>query len=340
MIQKQFEIFCGTGGVGKTTLATSRAFHLASCGQKVLLITIDPAKRLKELLGLSEEQAGDVQSVSLDYDGKTIEFDALLMSPDKTIESMAHESGVESLSDNRILKILAKPYGGMNEILSVVEVQRNLDKKIYSTIILDTPPGSHFVDFLKSCQKIQTFFDRSFMEVFKYLRQSKAAQNANIFKKVMATGIKKLMDYLQSVTGAVFIDDFLGAVDAIYQAKDVFLNALNLQEDFKDPAKSNWFLVTAVDHSKLKEAINLKKHADSFIHKDNFICLNKYAKEQWQGLEAPVDSSLGKLRDKHLAHHEKLEDSLKQVFNNLLIFTEIFEISPLEHVRCLAKQWQ
>jgi hypothetical protein len=53
---------------------------LASCGQKVLLITIDPAKRLKELLGLSEEQAGDVQSVSLDYDGKTIEFDALLMS--------------------------------------------------------------------------------------------------------------------------------------------------------------------------------------------------------------------------------------------------------------------
>ncbi len=57
---RKFEIFSGTGGVGKTTLATSRAITLAQEGQKVLLITIDPAKRLRELLNIKLEDAGKV----------------------------------------------------------------------------------------------------------------------------------------------------------------------------------------------------------------------------------------------------------------------------------------
>ena len=62
---KSFEIFCGTGGVGKTTLAASRALAQASTGLRVLLITIDPARRLKDLLGLSENSIGEVTTVSV-----------------------------------------------------------------------------------------------------------------------------------------------------------------------------------------------------------------------------------------------------------------------------------
>ena len=51
--QKQVELFCGTGGVGKTTIATARALNLAKQNKKVLLITIDPAKRLKQILNLT-----------------------------------------------------------------------------------------------------------------------------------------------------------------------------------------------------------------------------------------------------------------------------------------------
>ena len=58
------EIFYGTGGVGKTTLASTRAFHLAKQGRKVLLITIDPAKRLKDFLQIDENRGPGPTPVS------------------------------------------------------------------------------------------------------------------------------------------------------------------------------------------------------------------------------------------------------------------------------------
>ena len=61
---KPIEIFCGTGGVGKTTLASSRALYWALKGKKVLLITIDPARRLKEVLNLNDQKSGEIEKVN------------------------------------------------------------------------------------------------------------------------------------------------------------------------------------------------------------------------------------------------------------------------------------
>jgi anion-transporting ArsA/GET3 family ATPase len=208
---KSFEIFCGTGGVGKTTLAAARALSLASKGKKVLLITIDPAKRLKDLLGLSTHEIGEVTEVNLG--GANLK--ALLMSPEKTIQRMAAKNNAPDLADNRIVQILSKPYGGMNEILSMVEVQMQFDTGSYDVIVLDTPPGAHFLDFLESLGKIRSFFDQNFIEIFTYLGQKTANAGKKVFgfnliNRIVSTGVRKLLGYLQAVTGAEFIDDFIG----------------------------------------------------------------------------------------------------------------------------------
>lgn len=337
---KSFEIFCGTGGVGKTTLATARALAQASTGLRVLLITIDPARRLKDLLGLSEESIGDVCPVEVNG----VKLDALLMSPEKTIQRMAVKYQTPDLASNRIVKILSKPYGGMNEILSLVEVQMQFDSGHYDVIVLDTPPGAHFLDFLEGIGKIQSFFDQSFVEIFSYIGNKTASAGKKVFgfgiiNRVISGGLRKLLGYLQKFTDAKFIEDFVHAVQIIYQSKDAFLKGLSLQDRLKSKSECNWFLVTSVEQGKAQEAIEMKNHASSFIHQDHFLVLNKCLEQEMKDWQ-PKDEKLILLRDSLDLREKELKESLKNVFPHVLEFPEVMSLEPIEHVNNLTEKWK
>lgn len=339
---KQFEIFSGTGGVGKTTLATSRAVHLALNGKAVLLITIDPAKRLKELLGIKDEDAGKVVTINHNNDSETsCTFDSLLMDPQKTIARIAEHDDSPGLLESHVVKILTKPYGGMNEILSVVELNYQYESNKYECIVLDTPPGSHFLDFLESVNKINAFFDQSFIDIFNYLGK-RVGDNHSRGKKIMtmmvSTGVKKLLGYLQKVTGDSFVDDFIEAIISIYKSKNSFLNALELQTKLKDTNLSNWFLVTSVEQGKINEALELKEHAKDLLNQKSFVILNKCLNDKLKGW-VPEDET-GKLLKQSLDNREQtLKKELQKSFKNILEFNEVIKVSPLEHVNELTQGW-
>jgi anion-transporting ArsA/GET3 family ATPase len=231
----------------------------------------------------------------------------------------------------------------MNEIMSIIEVQRQLEKNQYDTIILDTPPGKHFIDFLESSEKIKNFFDKSFLEIFEYLGKSvhgKSGKSKNIFGLMISTGVKKLLSYLEDVTGADFVREFIDAILALYRSRDAFLHALDFQKELRNENFSNWFLVTSVEQQKLSEAQGLKDQAEHFIHNDLFLVINKCLAPYLNSWNPAPKSPLVNLKNGMQSREEILSDFASKNFRNVLKFHEINHPSPLEHVKGLAIQFK
>jgi anion-transporting ArsA/GET3 family ATPase len=344
---KPIEIFCGTGGVGKTTLATSRALFLASKNLKVLLITIDPAKRLKQILSLNDDDSGRISTINSsifkNFQDKNLSFDALLMSPHATLQRMAKDNNQVEDFTNPILKILARPNSGMNEIMAIVEVQHHLQMNNYDTVILDTPPGKHFIDFLESTHKIQSFFDKSFVEIFKFIGKQVDKKTSFMPKKIInnivSTGIKKLLSYLEKVTGKDFVNTFIEAIAVLYTNKDSFLEALTFQENLKSQDFSNWFLVASVEQQKITEASTLHSDAKDFMHSDNYLAINKCLQKDLLAWETEKDTKFDKLRSTMLEREQNLCKYAKENFSKVVEFPEVFDAFPENHVDILATYW-
>jgi anion-transporting ArsA/GET3 family ATPase len=254
----------------------------------------------------------------------------MLMSPRATFKKILKED-IES----NIIKNLARPHGGMNEIMSIIEVQFQLKKNIYDVIVLDTPPGKHFLDFLESSEKIKNFFDKTFVDIFNfYIKKSN-----NIFGKILDTGIKKLLSYLENVTGADFVTEFINTVYALYQSREIFLAALNFQEDLKREDYSNWFLVTSVEQEKVNEAEEIKEKARHFMHQDHFLIINKSVASYLKSWNPKADSKLFELKDSLLKRELDLATYAGKNYKKIIKFSEVNHPSPMEHVKELARQF-
>ncbi len=223
-------ITCGTGGVGKTTLSATLAVRAALLGKKALVVTIDPAKRLKTSLGL--ESLGD-QPQSLTeqlrqslpqgaWGGRALgELHALLPDSHLTLTSffsrLAPEGPIrERILNNSLFKILSREFSGANEYMALEKLLALSELGRFDCIILDTPPSQNTLAFLNAPELMTQLFDQKLVRWVLLPTQK-------WFLKGISGGARKILGLLEKMTGSGFVGNLLDFFGSLAELEESFL---------------------------------------------------------------------------------------------------------------------
>jgi anion-transporting ArsA/GET3 family ATPase len=162
-------VCAGSGGVGKTTTAASLAVYAAFSGRRTMVLTIDPAKRLANALGVraiggigSAVTVGSVpqrrlSAMMLDQKGA---WDAL-------VERHAPSAEIrDRILQNRFYQHLSQSFAGSQEYMAIEQLCELHDSGLYDLIVVDTPPTRHALDFLEAPRRIADFLDKRIVKWF------------------------------------------------------------------------------------------------------------------------------------------------------------------------------
>lgn len=205
-------ICIGTGGVGKTTLAASCGIGFALEGKKILVLTIDPSKRLAQALGLKPD--GDLHKVDLSSvaNGKKVsgELWSCVIDHQKSFErfirqaskNIATEAEINRLLRNKLYLQLSGRLSGSQEFTSLITLYQHVQSKQYDIVILDTPPAQHTWNFLKAPEKIANLFNEGIANWFRA-----GSESGSLFKKLINIGTTQVLKALELLTGSEFIKE-------------------------------------------------------------------------------------------------------------------------------------
>ena len=170
---KRVLVCCGAGGVGKTTVSASLALAGARLGRRVLVVTIDPSKRLAETLGVNRNPESPVRidAERLAAAGATGELSAWMLDPqlvsDRVVRTFSQNSGEASeLLQNRIYQNITAMVAGMQEYTAVEALYGFVEDDTYDLIILDTPPSRDALRFLDAPDRATSFLDKRIFNLF------------------------------------------------------------------------------------------------------------------------------------------------------------------------------
>lgn len=154
-------VCCGAGGVGKTTTAAAMAMRAAEYGRIVVVLTIDPAKRLAQALGI-RDLGNEPQRVPMAPEVSG-ELHAMMLDMRRTFDEMvAEHSGEEraqAILNNQFYQTVAASLSGTQEYMAMEKLGQLLQQDRWDLVVVDTPPSRNALDFLDAPKRLGSFMD-------------------------------------------------------------------------------------------------------------------------------------------------------------------------------------
>ncbi|MDQ2898055.1 MAG: AAA family ATPase [Actinomycetota bacterium] len=245
----------GAGGVGKTTTSAAIALGMAARGLKVAVVTIDPARRLANALGLDELENVPRRVEPERFAGHLEmrgELWAMMLDPKRTfdelIERIADDPArAEEIKVNRIYAELSTAVSGSQEFTAVAklfELDRDGD---FDLLVLDTPPSRNALDFLDAPGRLTSFLEGRALKSF--------IRPTGLGMKVLSRGAAPFLSALRRVTGVDLLSDlstFFGLLGDM--TEDFSTRAAQVQKLLRAPTTA-FVLVTSAQPAAIDEAV-------------------------------------------------------------------------------------
>jgi anion-transporting ArsA/GET3 family ATPase len=218
-------VCCGSGGVGKTTLAAALGLRAAEAGRNVVTLTIDPARRLAQSLGLEEldnvprKVAGVQSKKSRGSKAGAGELHAMMLDMKRTFDEIveAHASAGKAaqILANPFYQSLSSSFAGTQEYMAMEKLGQLRASGRWDLIVVDTPPARSALDFLDAPRRLGRFLDGRFIRML--LVPAKAGSRG--YLKVMQAGLGVVTGTMTKLLGTQLLTDvqtFVAAMDTMF----------------------------------------------------------------------------------------------------------------------------
>ncbi|KKE99883.1 ArsA family ATPase [Mycolicibacterium obuense] len=241
-------VCCGAGGVGKTTTAAAMALRAAEYGRTVVVLTIDPAKRLAQALGIKD--LGNVpQRVPLAPEVSG-ELHAMMLDMRRTFDEMVVQySGSEradAILDNQFYQTVATSLAGTQEYMAMEKLGQLLAEDKWDLIVVDTPPSRNALDFLDAPKRLGSFMDSRLWRVL-------LAPGRGIGRLVTgAVGLA--MKGMSTILGSQMLSDAAGFVQSLDATFGGFREKADRTYELLKRRGTQFVVVSAAEPDALREA--------------------------------------------------------------------------------------
>jgi anion-transporting ArsA/GET3 family ATPase len=251
---RQVLVCVGAGGVGKTTVSAALALGLAAGGQRVAVVTIDPARRLADALGLDElgnqpRLVDPARFAGIELRG---ELWAMMLDPKHTFDDLIEqlspdERSRDEILANRIYQQLSSAVAGSQEFTAIAKLYELHASGRFDVLVLDTPPSRNALDFLDAPDRLLGFLEG------KALRTLLAP--TGLAARGVGRGTGMLFGVLQKVTGVDLLTDMAVFFRALGGLLDGFRQrAAAVKALLADPA-TTFLIVTSPRREPVDEAV-------------------------------------------------------------------------------------
>jgi anion-transporting ArsA/GET3 family ATPase len=262
MLARSRIVVCvGSGGVGKTTIAAALALKGALEGRRAMVLTIDPARRLAESLGVGELRAGGERISPARFAEAGLSEDAVLSAGmldqsgawDQFIARHAPRADVrDTILANPFYQNLSRSFAGSTEYMAIEELGRIEETGEYDLIVLDTPPSRHALDFLEAPRRLEDFFDRSIMGWL-----ARPASAGWMAWKTASRGARFLFERIEEATGLQALTEIASFFAAVESLVDGVTERSRKVRALLAAPDTSFVLVTGPDEQVLEDAEGL-----------------------------------------------------------------------------------